>query len=152
MKERLIIYFLLINIVSFAQTNEKWGTIKVNKIEKNSIIITKYNLGRVSPHTDFNCRAAEFPGGSIAMRNFILNNIQYPIIGKAIDEKCWVSFSIEINGQVTNAKIKKGISACPECDKEALRIVSTFPCFRSAVVYGVISKSKMTTYVEFKLN
>ena len=69
----------------------------------------------------------EFPGGDIALRKFIADNIIYPqeAISKGIQGKVFVQFVINKEGDVVNAKIARGID--PTLDNEAIRVIQSLP-------------------------
>lgn len=69
----------------------------------------------------------EFPGGEPELRKFISNNIQYPEDAQieGIQGRVYVSFTVDKEGQVANAKIARGVH--PSLDKEALRVVNILP-------------------------
>lgn len=69
----------------------------------------------------------EFPGGMVEFMKWLNSNLRYPqgaqrrkAMGKVV-----VSFLINKDGSITNAKIEK--SASPELDAEALRVVRLMP-------------------------
>ncbi len=45
---------------------------------------------------------------------------------------CYIQFTINEDGSVTDLKLFKGIPGCPECDKEVLRVFSKVPNFYPA--------------------
>lgn len=69
----------------------------------------------------------EFPGGQVALVKYLSKNIKYPVESKKnkVKGKVVVSFVIDKIGKVTNAKIVKSLNE--ECDKEALRVISSMP-------------------------
>ncbi|VAW29124.1 putative TonB-dependent receptor, partial [hydrothermal vent metagenome] len=69
----------------------------------------------------------EFPGGDLALRRFIANSIKYPVIAQenGIEGKVYVTFVVDKDGSVSNAKILRGVD--PSINKEALRVVSHLP-------------------------
>ena len=69
----------------------------------------------------------EFPGGMEALYKYLAENIKYPEQAKAekIQGRVAVSFVIEKDGSVTNAKVLRGIGG--GCDEEALRVVNAMP-------------------------
>ena len=69
----------------------------------------------------------EFPGGMEAMYKYLAENIKYPEQAKAekIQGRVAVTFVIEKDGSVTNAKVLRGIGG--GCDEEALRVVEAMP-------------------------
>lgn len=72
---------------------------------------------------------AEFPGGQQAMKQFINENLKCPEVAlkNAITGKCYLRFVVNKVGVVSNAKVVKGISGCPECDAEAIRVLRSMP-------------------------
>lgn len=69
----------------------------------------------------------EFPGGEQALRKFIANNIEYPVSAQenGIQGKVYVTFVVDKNGEVANARIARGVD--PSLDQEALRVVNSLP-------------------------
>jgi TonB family protein len=69
----------------------------------------------------------EFPGGEMALRNFLASEIKYPEIARenGIQGKVYVTFIVTKKGKVTEPKISRGVD--PALDKEALRVVSSLP-------------------------
>jgi len=70
-----------------------------------------------------------FPGGEKALFKFIKNNIKYPEDArkKGLEGRVLISFIIEKDGSITNAKVVQGIGY--GCDEEALRIENKLPKF-----------------------
>jgi TonB family protein len=94
-----------------------------------------------------NQKLPEFPGGSAALTDFILKNVQYPESAKKAGKQgqVSVSFTIDKTGKVKDATIESSI--CPELDKEALRVVKQMPAWKP----GQPSDVKMTLPINFKL-
>ncbi len=69
----------------------------------------------------------KFSGGEDALRTFIAKAVIYPEIAKKnnIQGKVYVTFVVEKDGSVGRAKIARGVDT--SLDKEALRIVTSFP-------------------------
>jgi len=69
----------------------------------------------------------EFVGGVNALRQFLQSATKYPEIAKAngIQGKVYVAFVISKDGDVTKAKVARGVD--PELDNEALRVVNSMP-------------------------
>ncbi len=94
---------------------------------------------------------AAFPGGYNALFKFIDDNIQYT---KEMEEICVsgrvvVSFTIERDGSVTNAKVFRSLH--PLFDKEALRIVNLMPKWSPAKKNGETKKVTYNLPISFKL-
>jgi protein TonB len=87
----------------------------------------------------------EFPGGYAAMMAFIQKNFNYPqvAIENNIQGKCYVKFVVKGDGSVSGVQVERGIAGCPECDKEAVRVVKMMPGWKAGKVNG---KSVSTLY------
>lgn len=107
---------------------------------KNGASDVKNNIGEISviaygsenaPNTDpvFNIveEMPEFPGGEIALRKFIAESIEYPVIARenGIQGKVYVNFVVEKDGSVGRIKVVRGVD--PSLDREALRVVHSLP-------------------------
>ena len=71
----------------------------------------------------------EFPGGAGEMMKYFGKNTQYPQMAReaGLTGKCYLNFVVDPGGNITNAKVVKGVPGCPECDKEALRVIKSMP-------------------------
>ena len=69
----------------------------------------------------------EFPGGEQAMMDYVSKNVVYPNEAqeKGISGRVLVSFVIEKDGSISEAKVVKGIGG--GCDEEAVRVVKAMP-------------------------
>ena len=69
----------------------------------------------------------EYPGGTEALLAFLKANINYPKSCKdeKIQGRVIVSFVVEKDGRVSNAKVK--VPLFPDCDKEAVRGIMAMP-------------------------
>lgn len=96
---------------------------------------------------------AEFPGGMAEMRVYLAKNIVYPTTAMelAIEGKVYLRFNVMIDGSINSVKVLKGITDCPECDKEAVRVVKAMPKWKPAKNIGKAVNSQMTIPVIFKL-
>ncbi len=94
----------------------------------------------------------EFPGGLDQFKNFMMNEIVYPPDAKkeGIQGKVYVSFTVNKNGAVTDAKIVKGVHEL--LDKEALRVVETMPEWTPGKHKGEIVNVRYTVPVNFALS
>lgn len=74
----------------------------------------------------------EFPGGAAAMMKWIKDKIEsigYPQMEKeaGISGTCYVTFVVDKEGNVTEAKVLRGVSGGPGYDKVALQVVKAMP-------------------------
>lgn len=120
----LIIVFVAINL--FSQNSEK-----------KSILASSY------PEL-----MASFPGGIDSLRSFIKNNLVLP--SKACDctdAKVFVSFNIEVNGELTEIEIASGYGY--EFDEEAKRVVKKMPPWIPAKDKGMTVKTRVAIPISF---
>jgi len=98
---------------------------------------------------------ARFPGdeegGRSAFSKFIGEHFQYPqrSIELGIQGKVYLSFIVEADGSITCIEIKKGVDYL--LDKEALRLVKSFPRFVPAKSKGVAVPTVYTFPLNFVL-
>jgi len=93
----------------------------------------------------------EFPGGEAALRKFIANAVKYPVIAQenGIQGKVYVNFVVDQHGNVTNAKIARGVD--PSLDKEALRVVNSLPKWKPGMQRGKAVRVSYTVPISFVL-
>jgi protein TonB len=80
----------------------------------------------------------EFPGGAMEMMKYIQKNIQYPAMAReaGISGKCFLKFVVTGEGTISDVQILKGVAGCPDCDKEAMRVVKSMPKWKSGKQNG----------------
>ncbi len=93
----------------------------------------------------------EYPGGELALRLFIANNIEYPEAAQkeGTQGKVYVSFVVDKEGNVANAKIARGVD--PLLDLEALRVVNSLPAWKPGVQKGMPVNVSYTVPINFAL-
>ena len=93
----------------------------------------------------------QFPGGDLALREWINQNKIYPqeAIEKGIEGRVIVKFTIEEDGTVTNGKIVRGVDSL--LDNEALRLVSIMPKWSPGRFAGKDIRTMYNLPVLFKL-
>ena len=93
----------------------------------------------------------EFPGGDQAARKFIAQQIKYPMeaLKGGINGKVVVTFVVNSNGKVENAKIARGID--PALDAEAIRVVNSMPDWKPGKQRGQAVDVAYNMPIEFKL-
>lgn len=95
---------------------------------------------------------AEFPGGIDSLMKFVQKNLQYPELqGYEIQGKVFLRFIVEKDGAITNISVLKGVSGCPECDKEAVRVVKLMPKWTPAKNAGMVVRSYFDLPVTFRI-
>ena len=93
----------------------------------------------------------EFPGGDIALRKFIAENVKYPeeAKGKGLTGKVFVQFVIDKNGDVVSPKIVRGVD--PILDNEAIRVIQSLPKWTPGSQRGNAVNVSYTYPVNFSL-
>ena len=96
---------------------------------------------------------AEYPGGREAMSEYLRKNLIYPTIAKEneIQGKCYVRFVVNTDGSISDVRVLRGVTDCPECDKEATRAVKNMPNWKPGRMNGKDVKSVFTLPISFKL-
>lgn len=93
----------------------------------------------------------EFPGGELALRKWIANNIDYPVIAaeNGIQGKIYVTFVVDKDGSISNARIARGVD--PSLDQEALRVVNNLPNWKPGMQRGKPVRVSYTVPINFQL-
>jgi len=93
---------------------------------------------------------AEFPGGFPAMMKFIQENLEYPQSGIEIGAqgKCYLRFVVGDDGEISTVKVMRGIAGCPECDREAVRVIKSMPKWKP----GKIKGASVSSYFDLPIN
>jgi periplasmic protein TonB len=96
---------------------------------------------------------AEYPGGMDAMREYLKKNLMYPAIAKenGIQGKCYLRFVVNTDGSISDVRLLRGVTDCPECDKEATRVVKNMPKWKPGRMNGKDVKMYFTLPIAFKL-
>lgn len=94
---------------------------------------------------------AAYPGGDLALRKFIAENIRYPEMAKENDIQgtVYVRFLVDKDGSVTGIEVVRGVD--PLLDKEATRVISKLQAFKPAKYMGKPVKTRMVMPVKFVL-
>lgn len=94
---------------------------------------------------------AEFPGGFAAMMKWVSQNMKYPSQARRMgtEGNVFVQFVIDQQGQISEAKVVKGIGA--GCDEEAVRVISKMPAWKPGKQNGKAVKSRFVLPLKFVL-
>ncbi len=92
-----------------------------------------------------------FPGGDSERIKFLADNIQYPqqATENGIQGTVYVSFVVDSKGNITDAKILRGIGG--GCDEEALRVVKMMPKWHPGKQNGKQVRVLFNMPIYFKL-
>ena len=96
-------------------------------------------------------KSPEFPGGNDSLYAFIGRNIKYPEAAKKnkIEGRVFVTFVIEKDGQVSNAKLLRDIGG--GCGEEALRVVNSMPKWKPGTQRGNPVRVQFNLPIMFQL-
>lgn len=97
---------------------------------------------------------AMFYGGIAEMMKYLGQHIKYPevAIQAGIQGKVTLRFVVDKDGSIANVSVIRGVPGCPECDKEAVRVVKGMPRWKAARNDGKVVRSYFDLPVTFKLN
>lgn len=133
----LIMLLTILSATGFSQNSTK-GTIKVRKSDSVYTLVDKMPA---------------FPGGDAALSRYVSANVKYP--QSALDEgrsgTVYICFTVNTDGTISDAVVLRGASGCPECDKEALRVIQNLPHFSPALKDGAAVKAKFWLPIKFSL-
>ncbi len=90
--------------------------------------------------------------GKEALFNDIVSRVKYPGSAKkdGIEGRVFIEFTITKNGEMINAKVKKGFDKA--CDAEALRVVKSLEGWNPALKDGEPVDASMVIPIQFRLN
>lgn len=93
----------------------------------------------------------QYPGGQIALVNFIYDNLIYPTAAVKLRQQgqVWCSFVVNTDGSISELKIEQG--AYPYLDNEALMILRLMPPWIPGTVGGQRVRTKVYLPILFKL-
>lgn len=92
-----------------------------------------------------------FPGGQVALFQFLSKTIKYPVSAeeKKIQGRVIVGFYVEADGTITDVEVKKSVD--PSLDAEAVRVVKSMPKWNPGKKNGKPVKIEYTLPVTFRL-
>ena len=94
----------------------------------------------------------QFPGGQIAMLQYLMKNIKYPeqAMKEGIQGRVTVRFIVEKDGSISD--VKPVLSVHPLLNKEAVRVVESMPKWTPGKQNGKPVRVRFNVPVMFKLN
>lgn len=92
-----------------------------------------------------------FPGGDVALMQYLQKNIKYPVVAEenGVQGRVIVTFVVERDGSITDVKVAKSVD--PSLDKEAMRVVKSMPNWIPGKQNGSAVRVKFTVPVTFRL-
>lgn len=93
---------------------------------------------------------ASFPGGKEEMDRFIKKNLTLPqsVLERIVSGNVYVKFTVSEKGEISAPEVLTGISGCPECSEEAIRLVNSMPNW----VPGKENGKAVRLYVRLPIN
>lgn len=88
-----------------------------------------------------------FPGGSAALKKYLEENVTYPQSARGEQGRVIVSFVVEKDGTVSNAKVRRSVH--PDLDAEAVRVVEAMPKWRPGRHNGEVVRVKYNVPITF---
>ncbi|MFB6319569.1 energy transducer TonB [Saccharicrinis sp. FJH54] len=92
-----------------------------------------------------------FPGGKMAMMNYLNNTTHFPkeAKNKAIHGRVWVKFVVTKKGIIKNVKVMRGVH--PLLDKEAVRVIKSMPKWVPGKIKGKPANTNFMLPINFVL-
>lgn len=117
--KKVPVYFVL--PLSFEISNE---VEKKNKVNEKSNMPVKGDEEMPFTYVE---HMPEFPGGKNALKNFLTENVHYPVsaLENYIQGTVVLRFIIEIDGSLSKVQVIRGVGG--GCDEEAVRVVTKMP-------------------------
>ncbi|MES2681490.1 MAG: energy transducer TonB [Bacteroidota bacterium] len=80
----------------------------------------------------------EFPGGTVALQEFIKTNIQYPaaVMSGSLTGMTFTRFVVKVDGSIEDIDIVKHMPGCKDCDEEAIRLLILMPKWKPGKIKG----------------
>ncbi len=125
------------------------------KIDASTIQISKKedSIKKASPiFTVVECMP-EFPGGDESMFAYLSSNIKYPNFEKDnnISGTVYITFFIDIDGSINDAKVLRGVKDGEGLDKEALRVINAMPNWKAGMQNGGKVRVQYNLPIRFSL-
>jgi TonB family protein len=135
---------------------EKEVTTTTNDIEEDFILQDSEaeNIKLVEPVVEEIPAFVDEEASYSGYGEFFGKNLKYPetAIEEGLEGRCYLNFIVDKSGNITNITVLKGVPGCPECDKEAKRVIGMMPNWTPAKLNGKVTKSHCKAEVLFQLD
>ena len=93
----------------------------------------------------------EYPGGMMAMMEYLQTNMTYPKDAEKqkVEGRVLVVFIVETDGSVSDVKVARNVF--PSLDEEAVRVVKSMPKWTPGMDKGKVVRTKFTLPIMFRL-
>lgn len=138
-----------IGTVNFDQGTED---LKVVKEHKSEIVVQEEKSATDTEKVYTSAeQMPQFPGGEAALLKYVSEHIKYPLIAQEnnVQGRVVVQFVVKKDGSIGDIKVVRGKD--PDLDKEAVRLVKTFPKFVPGRMNGQAVNVWYTLPINFKL-
>lgn len=151
MKNILNLFSILLIVISITFKSNAWA---LSYDQPRGVVTQENDEPKNEEETDvfsFVDIPAEYIHGNDSILNWIRDHIKYPekALKERIEGKVAVRFIVEINGEITNAKIQKSVDQ--DLDNEAIRVILSMPNWKPAYNNGLPVRSYFTVPVIFKI-
>lgn len=137
-----------ISVIQAETATKLWGS----KGENGAVMITMKKGDddeKAFQHVE---KMPVFPGGDMAMMEFLSKNIKYPVEAqkKELQGRVVVSFVVEKDGSLSDVQVAKSVD--PQLDEEALRVVKSMPNWTPGMHNGKAVRVKYYVPISYRLN
>lgn len=145
----------VIEDLAIVPDDEKVDDIDLSDIEKDVVIISDTDIDTTSIFKEIIYENVEvdpsFPGGTAAMKQWIVDNVDYPELAREMGEqgKVYVKFVVNSKGKIEKVGIRKGVSDA--LDAEAKRVVKKMPNWIPGEKDGKPVSVNFTLPIHFRL-
>ncbi|WP_149867003.1 energy transducer TonB [Solirubrum puertoriconensis] len=128
-------YHLLV-ILSLLACTASAQTTPAASAKQPTVLRPRHMQAQARPAANRPDVAPQFPGGQKALGQFVQEQVQYPEAArsKQLSGHVLTTFVVATDGKLTQPKVVQGLS--PECDAEALRVLSLMPAWKPATRKG----------------
>ena len=114
-------FFILLSDFAFSQKEK-------SKPNKEKYVVNPFLIVEEMP---------DYPGGPKALKQFLIDNTQYPEEAKKNNIKGTIpiQFVVEADGSITHIKVFRGLGY--GCDEEVLRVIKLMPTWEPGYQNGV---------------
>lgn len=122
--------------------NESWDPPVIGDDKKPEVVEKKEE--EVLTFVD---EEAQFNGN---MNEYITKKLVYPqtAIEMGVSGKCYLKFIVNADGSVSNVSVVRGVPDCPECDREAVRVIKSMPNWKP----GKMNGKPVRTWLQIPIN
>ena len=94
---------------------------------------------------------ARFPGGVVALLQYINRSLRYPAQAyeDGVQGRVLCSFVIEKDGRVSDVRVLRGVE--PSLDDEAVRVISEMPHWSPGILQGQVVRSRYIMPIVFRI-